>query len=65
MVSIDEEKELAAQKAYYEKIMSDLDEKRLYRVAYLRKISLVHVPGMFTIFAIMYWVIGLKQAGAI
>ena len=65
LVSINEEKELMAQKELYEKIVSELDEKRSQRLARLRRISLVHVPGSFTIFAVMYWVIGLRQTGTI
>ena len=39
--------------------------KRARKLAFLKKLSIVYIPGLALAFDILYWIIGLKQAEAI
>ena len=60
-----EKEELQAQKEYYQKIKKEMGIKRAKKLAFLMKLSLVYIPFLALMFAILYWVIGLKQAEVI
>ena len=63
--SINEKEELQAQKAFYEKIKSEMDAKRAKKLAFMKKLSIAYIPFLCLMFAALYWIIGLKQAEAI
>ena len=65
LVSVHEKEELDAQKKFYEKIKKEMGVKRMKKLAFLQKLSLVYIPFLALLFAILYWVIGLKQAEVI
>ena len=60
--SVNEKEELQAQKAYYEKVQAEIGEKRGKKLAFMKKLSIVYIPFLCLVFAILYWIIGLKQA---
>ena len=63
--SINEKEELQAQKAFYEKIKSEMDAKRAKKLAFTKKLSIAYIPFLCLVFAVLYWIIGLKQAEVI
>ena len=63
--SINEKEELQAQKAFYEKIKSEMDAKRAKKLAFMKKLSIAYIPFLCLVFAVLYWIIGLKQAEVI
>ena len=65
LVSVNEEKELKAQKAFYDAIESEMDEKKGRKLAFWKKVSLVYNPLFALIFVAVYWTVGLKHAGTI
>ena len=50
---------------FYKKIQQEMKVKRAWKLAFLKKLSIVYIPGLALAFAILYWIIGLKQAKAI
>ena len=65
LTSVYEKEELKAQKEYYKKIRQEMGMKRARKLAFLQKLSVVYIPALALLFAILYWVIGLKQAEVI
>ena len=65
LISVYENEELRAQKEFYEKIRQEMGMKRARKLAFLQKLSIVYIPALALLFAILYWVIGLKQAEVI
>ena len=65
LISVYENEELRAQKEFYEKIRQEMGMKRARKLAFLQKLSIVYIPALAMLFAILYWVIGLKQAEVI
>ena len=64
-MSVNEEEELRAQKAFYDKIEQEMGRKLAKKLAFWRKVSLVHMPIFALAFAITYWIAGLKHANII
>ena len=65
LISVYENEELRAQKEFYEKIRQEMGMKRAGKLAFLQKLSVVYIPALAFLFAILYWVVGLKQAEVI
>ena len=65
LVSVNEEKEMKAQKAFYEAIESEMDQKKARKLDFWKKVSMVYNPLFALIFVAVYWAIGLKHAGTI
>ena len=63
LVSVDEKVELQAQKAFYDKIEAEMGGKRMKRLEFWQKVSLVYLPVMAIFFVSLYWLIGLRNAG--
>ena len=63
--SINEKEELQAQKAYYEKIRAEMGAKRAKKLVFMKKLSVAYIPFLCLVFAVLYWVVGLKQAEVI
>ena len=64
-MSVNEEEELRAQKAFYEKIKQEMDRKIAKDLTFLRKVSLVLIPIFALNFAAIYWIAGLRHANVI
>ena len=65
LVSVHEKKEIEAQKMFYEKIRQEMGLKRAKRLAFVHKLSIVYIPSLALAFAILYWILGLRQAEVI
>ena len=63
--SINEKEELQAQRVYYEKIKLEMNAKRAKKLAFMKKLSMAYIPLLCLVFAVLYWIIGLKQAEVI
>ena len=63
--SINEKEELQAQNVYYEKIKLEMNAKRAKKLAFMKKLSMAYIPLLCLVFAVLYWIIGLKQAEVI
>ena len=62
---MNEKEELEAQKAFYEKIQTDMGEKRKRKLDILRRINILYLPLMAMAFAVTFWFVGLKNAEVI
>ena len=65
LVSVNEMEEMKAQKAFYEKIESEMGRKRAQTLDFWRRVSLVYAPVFALIFVAVYWLAGLKHANVI
>ena len=63
LISVNEKEELQAQKAFYDKIAAEMGEKRMKRLEFWQRVSLVYLPVMAVLFVALYWLVGLKNAG--
>ena len=62
---MNEEEELRAQKAFYDKIEQEMGKKLTEKMEFWQKVSLVYMPAVALIFAAVYWMAGLSHAGII
>ena len=62
---MNEDKELKAQKAFYEVVEEEISRRLAKKLAYWQKVSLVYMPGLALVFAVSYWIAGLKHADII
>ena len=65
LVSVNEKEELRAQKAFYDKIRSEMGRKRSQRLHFWERVSLVYAPTVALVFVAVYWFEGLKHANVI
>ena len=65
LVSVNEKLELEAQKAFYEKIESEMGRKRSKKLKFWQNVSLVYAPLFALVFMALYWIAGLKHADVI
>ena len=63
LTSINEREEKDAQKAFYNKIETDMSNKRMKRLKFWKRVSRIHAPGFVLAFMTVYWISGLKHAG--
>ena len=64
-MSVNEKVEIEAQKAYYDKIESEMGQAKARRLQFWQKITRIYTPLFALIFAAVYWVAGLKHANII
>ena len=62
---MNEKEELRAQKAFYDKIESEMGRKKSQRLHFWQKVSLVYAPAFALVFVAVYWFAGLKHANII
>ena len=62
---MNEDKELKAQKAFYDEVEEEMRRRLAKKLAYWQKVSLVYMPGLALVFAVSYWIAGLKHADII
>ena len=62
LVSVNEKVELEAQKEFYKKIEKKMEEKTTKRLETLRRINIIYLPFMALSFAVIFWLVGLKNA---
>ena len=65
LVSVNEKEELRAQKAFYDRIETEMEKRLASKLAFWKKVSLVHIPASALVFAAIYWVARLKHANVI
>ena len=65
LVSVNERVELEAQKEFYEKIEMEMDRGKARRLENIRKVNLVYLPLMALMFAVIFWLVGLRNAEVI
>ena len=65
LLSINEKVELDAQKAFYEKIESEMGRKKYKKLKFWQNVSLVYAPLFALGFMTVYWIAGLKHADVI
>ena len=65
LVSVNEKEELAAQKAFYDRIDSEMGRKKSKKLHFWRKVSLIYSPTFALLFVAIYWISGLKHANII
>ena len=64
-MSVNERVELEAQKEFYEKIEMEMDRGKARRLENIRKVNLVYLPLMALMFAVIFWLVGLRNAEVI
>ena len=62
LVSVNEKIELEAQKEFYDKIEKEMGEKTKKQLETLRRINIIYLPFMALSFAVIFWLVGLKNA---
>ena len=62
LVSVYEKAELEAQKSFYDNIKAEMGVKRARKLASLRRFSVAYIPLLALVFAVLYWIVGLKKA---
>ena len=62
LISVDEKVELEAQKEFYNKIEKEMGEKMTKKLETLRRINIIYLPFMALSFAVIFWLVGLKNA---
>ena len=62
LVSVNEKIELEAQKEFYDKIEKEMGEKTTKQLETLRKINIIYLPFMALSFAVIFWLVGLRNA---
>ena len=65
MVSVNEKLELEAQKAFYEKIESEMGKNKSKKLKFWQNVSLVYAPLFALVFMALYWIAGLNHADVI
>ena len=63
LISVDEQEEMKAQKAFYDKIEQEMSKKLTKRLKFWQKVSLVYMPVFALTFASVFWLAGLQHAG--
>ena len=63
LISVDEQEEMKAQKAFYDKVEQEMSKKLTKRLKFWQKVSLVYMPVLALAFASVYWLAGLQHAG--
>ena len=62
LVSVNEKVELEAQKEFYDKIQKEMGKKAMKKLETLRRVNIIYLPFMALSFAVIFWVVGLKNA---
>ena len=62
---MNEDEELKVQKAFYDEVEEEMRRRLAKKLAYWQKVSLVYMPGLALVFAVSYWIAGLKHADII
>ena len=62
LVSTNEEKEMKAQKEFYEQIEAQMGSQRAKSLAFWKRDSIVYNPIIALSFVAVYWIVGLKHA---
>ena len=63
LISVDEQEEMKAQKAFYDKIEQEMSKKLTKRLKFWQNVSLVYMPVFALAFASVFWLAGLQHAG--
>ena len=62
LVSINEREERDAQKLFYSNVEAEMGKKRMKKLQFWEKVSILYSPGFVLIFMVVYWVAGLRHA---
>ena len=62
LVSVDEKVELEAQKEFYNKVEKEMGKRTMKQLETLRRINIIYLPFMALSFAVIFWLVGLKNA---
>ena len=62
LVSVNEKVELGAQKVFYNKIEREMGNRTMKQLETLRRINIIYLPFMALSFAVIFWLVGLKNA---
>ena len=63
LISVNEQEEMKAQKAFYDKVEQEMSKKLTKRLKFWQKVSLVYMPVFALAFASVFWLAGLQHAG--
>ena len=65
LVSVNEKRELEAQKQFYDNIAAEMGQKRSRQLNFWQRVNLVYAPILALGFVLLYWGAGLKHANLI
>ena len=63
LVSINEREERDAQRLFYSKVEMEMSQKRMKKLKFWQRVSVLYSPVFVTAFMVVYWIAGLKHAG--
>ena len=65
LVSINEREERDAQRAFYNRIDAEMSMKRMKKLEFMNRVNTVFMPIGVLTFMTLYWILGLRHAGAL
>ena len=65
LLSVNEKVEIEAQKAFYDKVNSEMEKSKAKRLQFWQNITKIYTPSFALIFVTIYWLAGLKHANVI
>ena len=65
LLSVNEKVEIEAQKAFYDKVHSEMGKAKAKRLQFWQNMTKIYTPGFALMFAAIYWFAGLKHANII
>ena len=63
LVSINEKEERDAQKAFYAKVEAEMSRKKIKKLVFWHRVSIVYAPVCVLPFMTIYWFAGMSHAG--
>ena len=65
LLSVNEKVEIEAQKAFYDKVHSEMGKEKAKRLQFWQNMTKIYTPGFTLMFAVIYWFAGLKHANIV
>ena len=62
LLSVNEKVEMEAQKAFYDKVNSEIGKARAKKLQFWQNMTKIYTPGFALLFVAFYWFAGLKHA---
>ena len=65
LLSVNEKVEIEAQKAFYDKVHSEMGKEKAKRLQFWQNMTKIYTPIFALMFVAIYWLAGLKHANII
>ena len=65
LLSVNEKVEIEAQKAFYDKVRSEMGKEKAKKLQFWQNMTKIYTPGIALMFAAIYWFAGLKHTNIV